>query len=468
MRTSRVLACIVLLFVFASASAQTTVLPAGDASGSDWPQWAGPDGNYTSPEKGLLREWPEGGPQMLWRAPIGQGWSCPSVAGNEVYVSSAVWEANGNAKETVVCLDAKTGKELWDYVYDTGVNYQGRHNIGWFWGGPRATPMVTEKYVYTLGLIGHLACLNRKTGKLVWEAGLDKTYWPGPYPEWKGVNFSLIVADGVVLIPFGADGVNRCAALDAETGKMKWLYPSDTKLPVAKGCYPGDRTPFIATFGTDRCAVLPGRKLGTSTFDHTGFPSFRALRLSDGKPVWEFDTEVGRSFDGAADMYLLGKQLIYSTALATISVDIDFKNAPFPAKVASVADYRANYHGVVPTGDAFYGLSVNGDANELPKWEGNVICLERATGKVMWQQKGFRNGVSMITADGLLFARSFQSLYLIEASPKGYIEKGKVEKLHDVTNANGRDGGWVMPVLSRGKLFIRTPNELICYKVSKN
>jgi hypothetical protein len=74
----------------------------------------------------------------------------------------------------------------------------------------------------------------------------------------------------------------------------------------------------------------------------------------------------------------------------------------------------------------------------------------------------------LITADGLLFARSFQSLYLIEATTKGYVVKGKVEKMFEGTSDGGRDGGWVIPVLSRGKLYIRTPNELICYKVSKD
>ena len=89
----------------------------------------------------------------------------------------------------------------------------------------------------------------------------------------------------------------------------------------------------------------------------------------------------------------------------------------------------------------------------------------RKTGNTLWQEGGFKSGVSMIAADGLLFARSFQSLFLIEASPKGYVLKSKVEKLHNETNSWGKDGGWVMPVLSRGKLYIRTPSELICYKV---
>lgn len=443
--------------------------PATQPSGSDWPQWAGPDANYTSPEKGLLREWPADGPKVLWRAKIGQGWSCPSIAGDEVYVVSTVWSTKWEQgeRETTVCLDANTGKELWTYEYDTGKHYQSANiNIGWHWGGPRATPMVTEKYVYSLGLLGHLACLDRKTHKLVWDADLNKAYWPGPYPEWKGVNFSPTVAEGVVLIPFGSDGKNRCVALDAQTGKQKWTYPEDTDLTSIKGCYPGGNTPIVATFGKDRCVVIAGNR-DNSSLAHSGFPSFRALRLSDGKPVWEFEWKADKCGDGAATPYFLDNQLVFHTPLSTVYVDVDFKTAPFPAKIASVANIGAGYHGFAASGDALYGFAGGGDAMDLTKWGLSLVCMDRATGKTMWAEKGFKSGVSIIAADGLLFARSFQSLYLIEATPKGFVQKGSVEKLHDVTNARGTDGGWVMPVLSRGKLYVRTPSELICFKVSK-
>jgi outer membrane protein assembly factor BamB len=73
------------------------------------------------------------------------------------------------------------------------------------------------------------------------EQDLDKSYLPGPYTEWKGVNFSPIVADGVVLIPFASDKTNRCSALDAETGKVKWIYPANTQLPIAEGTVRDDR-----------------------------------------------------------------------------------------------------------------------------------------------------------------------------------------------------------------------------------
>ena len=130
MKTSRIFACVVLLVGAASLSAQTTVLPAGDATGSDWPQWAGPNGSYTSPEKGLLREWPEGGPKVLWKANVSQGWSAPSISGDDVIYAGSIMGGGDSDRETIVCLDAKTGKERWNYTYEVGGHYY-QYYVGW-------------------------------------------------------------------------------------------------------------------------------------------------------------------------------------------------------------------------------------------------------------------------------------------------------------------------------------------------
>ena len=430
---------------------------------SDWPHWLGPNSDYTSPEKGLLREWPVAGPRVLWRAKIGQGWSCPSVAGGEVYVHGSAWSDRWEISDTesVICLDADTGKELWRHTYEIGGHYQ-QKNIGWWWGGVRSTPTITEKYVYALGSIGRLTCLDRKTHKVVWQEDLNKTYWPGPYPEWKGTNFSPLVAEGVVLVPFASKGRNRCAALDAETGKLKWVYPADTDLKDIKGCSPTGG--FLATFGDDRCVIINGD--GTT-------PSYRALRLSDGTPVWEFEWKAPDGRPGNGPAYILDGQIVNLSSpwVYQVLIDVDFKTPPFAAKVARITRLASGnpYHGFIPSGDAYYGfLETTSDTGKpLAIWRHRLTCIDRKTGQVAWKQEGFESGVSLIAADGLLFARSFQSITLVEATPEGYREKGKVEKLHDVTNKRGEDGGWVMPVLAHGKLYVRTPGELICFKVSK-
>jgi outer membrane protein assembly factor BamB len=280
-------------------------------------------------------------------------------------------------------------------------------------------------------MIGTLRCLDRTTSKVVWEKDLGKEYWPflaeKKYHEWKGTNFSPIVGDGVVLAVFHAGFPHPgrgCVAFDAETGKQKWIFEEGKDVRAA----PGD-TPVLATLGKDRCAIL------TANLDKT----LLAVRLSDGQKVWESPI-ASMNFDSAP-------------------VPKDFTYSP-----------RTGPEGFVRSGDALYGfVSTTADlANNTAKATFRLSCVDRKTGKALWNQEGFKSGASLITADDLLFVRSFQSLYLVEATTKGYVLKGKVEKMFEGKSDGGADGGWVIPVLSRGKLYIRTPSELICFKVSKD
>src|SRR3954468_20614942 len=76
---------------------------------ADWPQWQGPDRNSISKEKGLLKEWPKGGPPLAWKAKgLGGGDSAPSVAGGKLFGMS-----NRGADEVVWVLSEADGKELW-------------------------------------------------------------------------------------------------------------------------------------------------------------------------------------------------------------------------------------------------------------------------------------------------------------------------------------------------------------------
>lgn len=95
----------------------------------DWPCFMGPNHNCSSDEKGFLREWPAGGPEVLWRVKIGQASSCPSVVGDEVYVVSCE-DGPKEYTETVACLDTRTGKELWRYTYGTGKHLYLWDNVG--------------------------------------------------------------------------------------------------------------------------------------------------------------------------------------------------------------------------------------------------------------------------------------------------------------------------------------------------
>jgi hypothetical protein len=93
------------------------------------------------------------------------------------------------------------------------------------------------------------------------------------------------------------------------------------------------------------------------------------------------------------------------------------------------------------------------------------------TGKQQWSQPGFKMGLALSAADGRIYIRSHQTLTLIEANPKAYVEQGKIEHLHNLKNTGPRSQrgllDWSMPVIAHGRMYIRTPGEIICYDIKE-
>src|SRR4030042_1807320 len=117
------------------------LMVAACSSLADWPQYLGPDRNAISPEKGLLRSWPEAGPKVLWTISLGAGYGGAAVSDGKVYVL----DRDGNEKDVLRCLDLVTGEEQWSYTYDAPGRVQ--HP------GSRSTPAIDGSYVYTCGSI---------------------------------------------------------------------------------------------------------------------------------------------------------------------------------------------------------------------------------------------------------------------------------------------------------------------------
>src|SRR5262245_32987356 len=141
----------------------------------DWPQWLGPKRDAVWSETGIVREFPKGGPKVVWRTPISSGYAGPAVAGDKVYVADRVLakgamnpanpfdnKAKVASSERVLCLNAKTGEVIWKHEYEC--TYQISYPAG-----PRCTPTVHDGKVYTLGAMGDLFCLDATTGKVVWS-----------------------------------------------------------------------------------------------------------------------------------------------------------------------------------------------------------------------------------------------------------------------------------------------------------
>lgn len=141
----------------AAAVAVVGVLSGNDLAGAagagrDWPQWRGPNRDGISEEAGWRVDWGSGGPRQVWRVAVGQGFSACAVSGGRVYTMG-----NADGQDTVWCLDAATGKEVWTHRYPAeAAKYP----------GPRATPTVDGESVYTLSRWGDLFCLGAADGKV--------------------------------------------------------------------------------------------------------------------------------------------------------------------------------------------------------------------------------------------------------------------------------------------------------------
>ena len=121
----------------------------GTGSKADWPQWQGATRDSISPETGLLKSWPGDGPKVLWRIPVGEGYSGISISKGLLYTMHAPGD-----DEFVICLDASNGKEIWRSRTDAKY-HNGDGN------GPRSMPTVDGDWVFALGAKGVLHALYR-------------------------------------------------------------------------------------------------------------------------------------------------------------------------------------------------------------------------------------------------------------------------------------------------------------------
>jgi outer membrane protein assembly factor BamB len=195
--------CLILLSLTAAVA----------ASGADWPQWRGAERDGKSVETGLLASWPSGGPPLLWKSGgLGEGYSSFAIAGGRLYT-----QGQQGDQEFVVALDAATGKPLWK----TPAGRQFGNDRG---GGPRGTPTVDGNRVYALSGDGTLVCLDAKTGKQVWGFNIVVRF-NGSVPNW-GISESPFIDGEKVIVTPGGTGAS-VVALNKNTGDLIWKSQSD-------------------------------------------------------------------------------------------------------------------------------------------------------------------------------------------------------------------------------------------------
>ena len=191
----------------------------------DWPHWRGPRRSDVVAERSGYRagDWPIG--EAVWSADVGQGASSPLVVGGRVYAQG--WR---DGRESIVCLDAATGRELWKQSYKCPK--YGRRATGdeGLYSGPSSTPEydATTKRLFTLSVDGDLNCWEAERGRHLWELNLYDQYDVPRRPRHGrsglrdyGYTTSPLVHRDWVIVEVG-DDEGTLMGFDVRDGRRVW------------------------------------------------------------------------------------------------------------------------------------------------------------------------------------------------------------------------------------------------------
>jgi outer membrane protein assembly factor BamB len=404
-------------------SALACVAAAGYAA--DWPQWLGPDRTGVSKETGLLKSWPAEGPKLVWKAEkLGSGHSTPSVAAGKVYGLSYRGD-----DEVVWCVDDKNGKELW-HTKIAEANY----NIGrQAHDGSGGSATVDADRVYAVGASGDLVCLNAADGKPKWQKSLTRDFG-GNVPNWGYSESPLVDGEKVIATPGGSSAT--MVALNKMTGETIWK----AQVPSGNGAHYASCIAADVHGKRQYIQFLAGGVVG--------------VNATDGKYLWQYTSPANRTANCSTAIYRDNTVFAASGYLTGGGqAKLASNGGSFTATESWFTRDMQNHHGgMVLIGDYIYGFDNRSRG---------LVCLDWKTGEVKWTSPSVGKG-SVAAADGMIYARGEGpgTVALVEATPTGYVEKGRFEPPTD-----NRASKWSHPVIANGRLYIRDHNTLYCYDV---
>lgn len=449
-------------------------VPPPTRPGNDWPIFLGPHEDGHSDETGLLDKWPAEGPAVVWQKKIGKGYSSPSIRGNRLVVHHRLRD-----RDLIECLQADTGTPIWSHSYETDyVDPYGYNN------GPRCSPLLTETRCYTFGAQGRLVCLDLITGKLVWERE-TATEWKVP-THFFGAGCTPILEGDLLIVLVGGQPDSGVVAMNPETGKTVWesvgektWNGAETDQNKTKYKWTGDEmlvsysSPIVATIHGQRHLLCLMRQ-GLVSLD----PTNGDLRFK----YW-FRARVHESVNAARpvvvdDMIFLSAA--YETGAALLKVKPD--NTSFDVLWRNKRGMSTHWSTPVYRDGCIYGFSGRHEEEAM------LQCVDLVSGKLEWETNGYEGPLTSIRSDGkgdlvdtegkpvTFFGRGSKTAadgkyYMLGERGVLVLAKMNREKLEMISRSKYPQihyPAWASPVLSRGYLYLRSEDYLLCLDVREN
>ena len=400
-----------------------------EAERGEWSRWRGPNGDGLSAETGLLREWPAEGPPLVWQAKgFGSGYASVAISAGKVFTLG-----KKDGQTHLIAADVKDGNVLWSTpIGDSG-------------GNPNCTPTVDGNLVFGLSNGGDLACVNAKTGKLLWNKHLVRDLGGRMMSGWGYSESPLVDGDRLICTPGGNDSL--LAALDKRTGEPIW----QTKVDQPLGDRGGD--------GAGYASIVISHGAGVKQYITLVGRGIVSVDAASGKLLWSYN-DVANGTANIPTPIVSGDYVFcssgYGTGSALLKLSKDGRGVKAQEQYFLDANELENHHGgmILKDGYVFCGHQHN---------EGFPICVEMKSGEIVWggNKRGPGGGSAAVAyADGHFYFRYQDGIMaLIEANPREYKLKGKFKiKTHN-------DNSWPHPVIAGGKLYLRDQDDLLCYDI---
>lgn len=431
--------CLLLLAVILAPSSVTA---------ADWPQWMGPNRDDVWTETGIIDSFPHGGPTFLWRKPLSGGFAGPAIADGRVYVTDYVRSSGDDrpqpttrnelqGRERILCLDARTGDELWKHEYDCAYTIS-------YPAGPRCTPTVVDGKVYTLGAMGDLVCLDAVKGTVIWSKNLPQTY-SAPVPLWGYAGHPLVYKHLLICLAGGKG--SAVVALDKHTGDEVWKSLDTPEIGYSPPT-------LIAAGGVTQLLIFHGKSLDSLNPETGSLYWSEPLATAFSMAIMAPRHEGEFLFAGGHNGRSLGLKLD-------------------PAQPAVTKVWQGSKElGLAPvSGTPFVegGIAYGIDGNGLFR------AMRLSTGERLWstskpvngednERRGPNEGATFVTKQGdrfFLFGEN-GDLVIARLTPEKYDEVSRTHLLDPVGVGLGRSVVWSHPAYADRCVFARNDQEIVC------
>ena len=440
----RIVGLATLCFIACASSGHTRAATDGNDKASektDWPGFLGLERNSKSSETNILKDWSNGKLKIKWQTDVGWGYSMCSVAEGRLFQFDAIGK-----KSRLRCLEARSGKLIWEYSYD--FEYQDTYG---FDNGPRASPIVDGNRVYIHGVAGRLSCLDVETGRLVWQVECNEQF--GVVQNFFGVGSSPAILNDYLVVMIGGSPPK-----DQKSPRLDTIGPNGTAIVV----FDKNDGTIIHRFGNDLASYssIQFYREGSKT---RGLAWLRnnlmGFDIENGTVLWKTPYRA-RKYESvnATTPVVSGDKIFISESYGPGSALFQLENGqpkivwndnnPRQRSLATHWNTPVLHEGFLY---ASHGENTNG---------AEIRCVELSTGQVQWKKRGFGRS-SLTFIDGHLIVMDERGkLVLIQASPKAF------NQVTEYTDPDGRMlpvqyPCWSAPVISDGLLFVRGKRRLI-------